>query len=133
MKTRTETLSLAALAAILTLAACGPGDSGNVTPDIDEEAVATVKAELDRMLHGRTSPSLNPRAQARGFPQPPPAPPLRRTDPDLDEDMIREYARNETSWLRRGFPVQVVLNEAETELLLERMRADKAARKEPGT
>ena len=121
MKTWTETLTLAALAVLFTLAACGPGNVGNVTPDIDEEAVATVQAEVEGWIIARTTPSFGP-----------PQPIQQRTaDPDIDEEKIRDYAKgNDPSaglWYN-----PIPLNEAEIEFLLDRMRAKKAARREAG-
>ncbi len=106
MKTWTETLTLAALAAVLTtLAACGPG-VGNVTPDIDEEAVAKVQAGVE---HWRFANPVTDRG----------------VDPDLDEKAIRDYAKgndpSEGHWYN-----PIPLNEAEIELLLDRMREEKA-------
>lgn len=129
MKTWTETLTLAALAVLFTLAACGPEDVGNVTPDIDEEAVATVQAELEEMLVGRsysvkpgfrTTQLMERLERLERLEQ-------RRIDPDLDEESIRQYARDETT--RFPSSSRVRLNEAETDLLLERMRAKKAVGK----
>ena len=126
MKTWTETLALAALASVLTLAACGPGDIGNVTPDIDEEAVATVQAEVEGWIFAKST-SVHP---SSGLPQPPVE--QRRTDPDLDEEAIRDYAKgNDPSSGAWHNPIP--LNEAEIDFLLDRMRAKKAARKGPGT
>ena len=138
MKTWTETLALAALASVLTLAACGPGDVGSITPDIDEEAVATVQAEVEGWRLA-SSKSVNPRS---GLPQPPGE--YRRVDPDLDEESIRRFAAHgedertlrflAAMAQRKGVappePFRVRLNDAETDLLLDRMRAKKAARKE---
>lgn len=126
MKTWTETLTLAALVAVLTtLAACGPG-VGNVTPDIDEEAVAKVQAGLEHWRYA------NPVAD-------------RGVDPDLDEKEIRDYAkghdpsemcisggelppwrRNPPGCIQEEWHNPIPLNEAEIELLLDRMRAEKA-------
>lgn len=119
MKRWTETLTLAALTAVLTLAACGPGNVGSVTPDIDEEAVAKVQAEVEQWRY------MNP-VTDRGI------------DPDLDEKEIRDYAKGhdpsercngvelppaciEDEWFN-----PIPLNEAEIELLLDRLRAEKA-------
>ena len=129
MKTWTETLTVAALAVLFTLAACGPEDVGNVTPDIDEEAVATVQAELEAMLVGRsysvkpsfrTTQLMERLERLERLEQ-------RRIDPDLDEESIRQYARDETT--RFPSSSRVRLNEAETDLLLERMRAKKVVGK----
>ena len=120
MKTWTETLTLAALAAVLTtLAACGPG-VGNVTPDIDEEAVANVQAGMEHW--GFANPVAD-----------------RGVDPDLDEKEIRDYAKGHDPSERCNggelppYPCipeewhnPIPLNEAEIELLLDRMRAEKA-------
>ncbi len=126
MNTWTGTHTVAALAAVLTLAACGPGDGGNMTPDIDEEAVARVQAEVETWIIAGSAAVV----PSSGLPDIPVE--QRRADPDLDEKEIRDYAKgNDPSSGEWHNPIP--LNEAEIEFLLDRMRAKKAAQKEPGT
>ena len=122
MKTWTETLTLAALAAVLTLAACGPGNVGNVTPDIDEDAVAKVQADVQGWIFAKST-SVHP---SSGLPQPPVE--QRGVDPDLDEEKIREYANGNPSPGPWHNPIS--LNDAEIDILLDRLQAKKAAGKE---
>ena len=141
MKTWTETLTLAALAVLFTLAACADDGAVTLDPEIDEEAVAGVQAYLENSIASRTSYA----SPWSGLPQPP-VDPGRRIDPDLDEEKIRKFAvHGEDERSRRWRiiraqmdfdewdwpdPPDVRLNEAEIDLLLDRMRAAKAARME---
>ncbi len=113
MKTWTDTLTLSALAAVLLLGGCTSGD-GSVSLEVDEEAVAEVLAELDEMRVARLS-LVRP-----GLPQPPPGKP-RKLDPDQDDKWIRAYAKGAKMASESGSPV--ILNEAETDLLLDLMKA----------
>lgn len=114
MKTWTEKLILAALAAVLALAGCTSGDSG-VDLEVDEEAVAKVLAQLNEVRVARLS-LVRP-----GLPQPPPSE-SRKLDPNRDENWIREYATRTKAW-QSGSPI--ILNEAETDLLLDLMKASR--------
>ncbi len=113
MKSWTETLTLAALAAVLALGGCTSGDS-SVNLEVDEEAVAEVLAELNEMRVARLS-LVRP-----GLPQPLPGE-SRKLDPNQDEEWIREYATGRRKAGESGRPV--ILNEAETDLLLDLMKA----------
>lgn len=104
--------AMLAVLAVLAVATCEPRDVGGVTLDIDEEAIVEIQARLDGWMTG----------SSHG----PDGDPGRLIDPDVDEEYIRNYARGAARrWITEP---SVVLNEAETDLLLERMRATKAAR-----
>lgn len=107
MKTWTETLTLAALAAVLTLAACADTPSVALDADMDEAAIA----ELDGSIVGTTH---DPES-------------LRRMDPDLDRERIRRLATGETQPRNRD---RWDLSDAEAEILLDRMKTAKDAREE---
>ena len=95
---------MAALAVVLALGACA--DVGGADLEIDEEAVAAMRAEIEgvRFLYLADSPDERG-MYVRG----------RRLDPDLDEAYVREWADDE-------------LNDAEVDLLMERMRQARDAR-----
>lgn len=107
------------LAGVVTLAACKSGEAVGLTPDIDDEAVAKVQADMPTWIEARSRTVL----PSSGLPQPPVEILGYGPDPDEDEAWIRRYASGGTSMFGHASPV--VLNEAEIDLLLERMRSAK--------